>query len=99
MDHAKEVLETRLELVRRVNLQPLAEQREPGELAGLKDGPLTTLAADQHAHFKSGPLPVGLLRQGLLEAPRLPVVELQPGEGGKLNGLRPGAAAPVRWQA
>ena len=79
LHHADEMLETGAELMRRVNLQAFVQNRQTGELAGLQNGTLAVLAADEDAHLERRPLVVSLLSERLLEAPRLPVVEDQAG--------------------
>ena len=82
---------------------PLTEKEKAREFASLKYGSLAVLAGDHQPHLEGCPftLPLsgvvveeGLFLDGtgLLYKPRLPGVEDQPGEGGKLNYFPPQAS-------
>ena len=94
----QEVLERGAELVRRVHLQLLAEQEQPGKLPCLHDRPFAILPADFDADLERRVEAVVLLGQRHLEHPRLPVVEHEPGAGSEVDRLRPGAPASFAWQ-
>ena len=78
----------RVELLRRMDDQPLPPREQAGQLARLQDRALAVLAAHAHADLERRPLPV-THPQRVDQHILLPPVELQPGAGRHLDRLPP----------
>jgi hypothetical protein len=78
-----------VELVRRVDQQPLGKFEEAEQLAGLKQSALAVLPADDQTHLERGPLVQLRAPERVLEDELLPRVQMQPRRGRKLHRLHP----------